>query len=206
MAERPGHILEIPESLGRDVDRYREGRGAAPPVEAFMSDAALEQVGRQTAAAAAPVHAEDLVPITKAEAAARTTFDGEHLPRVPSTRRVIPAPFRRPRFDLDRHGRTWSACRADAVKKGDMVAVDGTSFRVDAVETVIRYETVAGIPDVATGMKVIITGIAGNQVVLDPGSSVRAFRLAELWRTGSRSPTSAAGQESARTVTRTTST
>jgi hypothetical protein len=175
-------------------------------VEAFMSDAALEQVGRQTAAVAAPVHAEDLVPITKAEAAARTTFDGEHLPRVPSTRRVIPAPFRRPRFDLDRHGRTWSACRADAVKKGDMVAVDGTSFRVDAVETVIRYETVAGIPDVATGMKVIITGIAGNQVVLDPGSSVRAFRLAELWRTGSRSPTSAAEQESARTVTRTTST
>ena len=184
MADRPGHILEIPESLGRDVDRYREGRGAAPPVEAFMSDAALEQAGRQTAAAAEPVHAEDLVPITKAEAASRVTFDGEHLPRVPATRRVIPAPFRRPRFDLDRHGRSWASCRADAVEEGDMVALDGTSFRVASVERVTRYEAVAGVPGVATGMKVIITGIAGNQVVFEPGSSVRAFRQAELWRPG----------------------
>jgi hypothetical protein len=184
MADRPGHILEIPDSLGRDVDRYREGRGAAPPVEAFMSDAALEQVDRQTRAAAEPVHAEDLVPITKAEAAARTTFDGEHLPKVPATRRVIPAPFRRPRFDLDRHGRSWAGCRADAVVPGDMVAVGGTAFRVAEVEHVIRYETVAGIPDVATGMKVIITGIAGNQAEFEPGSNVRAFRQAELWCPG----------------------
>lgn len=203
MADRPGHILEIPESLGRDVDRYREGRGAAPPVEAFMSDAALDQVGRQTAAAAAPVHAEDLVPITKAEAAARTTFDGEHLPKVPSTRRVIPAPFRRPRFDLDRHGRTWTGCRADAVKKDDMVAVDGTSFRVASAELVTRRETVAGVPGVATGMEVIITGIAGNQVVLAPGSNVRAFRLAELWPPGRDSGawTWGAGSEYPRTAT-----
>lgn len=209
MADRPGHILEIPDSLGRDVDRYREGKGAAPPVEAFMSDAALEQVDRQTRAAAEPVHAEDLVPITKAEAAARTTFDGEHLPKVPSTRRVIPAPFRRLRFDLDRHGRSWASCRADAVAPGDMVAVEGTAFRVAAVETVIRYETVAGIPDVATGMKVIITGIAGNQAEFEPGSNVRAFRQAELCAVvagGAReSWTSAAGPGSALTVTRTTS-
>jgi hypothetical protein len=210
MADRPAHILEIPESLGRDVDRYREGKGAAPPVEAFMSDAALEQGDRQTAAAAEPVHAEDLVPITKAEAAARTTFDGEHLPRVPATRRVIPAPFRRPRFDLDRHGRAWATCRADDVAPGDMVAVGGAAFRVASAERVIRYETVAGVPDVAIGMKVIITGIAGNQVVFEPGSNVRAFRQAELCAVvagGAReSWTSAAGPESAPTVTRATST
>jgi hypothetical protein len=182
--DRPAHILEIPESLGRDVDAFYAGKRPAPPVEAFMSDAALQQVEQQTRAASAPVHAEDLVPISKAEAAARTTFDGEHLPRVPATRRVIPAPFRRPRFDLDRHGRDWTTCRADDVAPGDMVAVDGTSFRVAAVEPVLRYEVVAGIPDVAVGMKVIITGIAGNQLVFEPGSNVRAFRLAELWPPG----------------------
>jgi hypothetical protein len=210
MPDRPAHILEIPDSLGRDVDRYREGKlKNALPVEAFMSDAALSQVEQQTRAASAPVHAEDLVPITKAEAASRVTFDGEHLPRAPATRRVIPAPFRRPRFDLDRHGRTWGNCRADAVKTGDMVAVDGTAFRVAGVETVIRYEMVAGIPDVATGMKVIITGIAGNQVVFEPGSSVRAFRQAELCAAaeGAReSWTSGAVPESVRTATRITST
>lgn len=182
--DRPAHILEISSALGRDVDAYYAGKRPASPVEAFMSDAALEQVEQQTRAASAPVHAEDLTPITKAEAARRTTFDGEHLPRVPATRRVIPAPFRRPRFDLDRHGRGWTTCRADDVAAGDMVAVDGTSFRVATAESVLRYAVVAGIPDVAVGMKVIITGIAGNRVVFEPGSNVRAFRLAELWPPG----------------------
>jgi hypothetical protein len=206
MADKPAHILEIPESLGRDVDAYRAGKlKDAPPVEAFMSDAALEQVDAQTAAAAAPVHAEDLIPISKAEAARRTTLDGEHLPMMPATRRVIPPPFQRPRFDLDRHGRDWTTCRADDVAPGDMVAVDGTSFRVATVEPVLRYAVVAGIPDVAVGMKVIITGIAGNQLVCEPGSNVRAFRLAELWPPGRDSGdwTSAAGSVSPRTATST---
>jgi hypothetical protein len=180
MSEKPAHIIEIPESLGRDVDRFRAGKGPAPDVEAFMSPAALEQVERQTRAASAPVHAEDLVPITKAEAARRTTFDGERLPKMPASRRVIPAPFQRPRFDLDRHGRDWTTCPAEDVKEGDMVAVDGQAFRVarDA-ETVIRREPVAGYDGVAVGMKVIITGIAGNRVPFEPGTRVRAFRLAE---------------------------
>lgn len=204
--DRPAHILEIPESLGRDVDAFYAGKRPAPPVEAFMSDAALEQVSRQTAEAAAPVHAEDLTPITKAEATARTTFDGEHLPKMPATRRVIPPPFQRPRFDLDRHGRDWTTCRVDDVKKDDMVAIGGQAFRVACdAELVIRYETIAGIPDVAVGMKVIITGIAGNRVPFDPGSNVRAFRLAELWPPGRDSGawTSAAGSAFPRTATST---
>jgi hypothetical protein len=153
-------------------------------MEAFMSGAALEQVAAQTAAATSPVHAEDLVAISPAEAARRTTFDGEHLPKMPATRRVIPPPFRRPRFDLDRHGRQWTNCRADMVEKDDMVAVGGQAFRVASTETVIRYETVAGIPDVAVGMKILLTGIAGNQVAFEPGQDVRAFRQAELWPSG----------------------
>lgn len=208
--DKPGHILEIPESLGRDVDAFYAGKRPAPPMEAFMSDAALEQVAAQTAAAATPVHAEDLVPITKAEATRRTTFDGETLPNMPATRRVIPAPFKRPRFDLDRHGRDWTTCPAEKVAKGDMVAVGGQAFRVESVEQVNRYETVAGIPDVATGVKVIITGIAGNQAEFDLGQNVRAFRKVELWAAGgedaSASSTSAAGRGSPPTVTPPTST
>jgi hypothetical protein len=185
--------VEIPDSLGRDVDKARAGtlKGTLP-VEAFMSDGALEEV---QARSSAPVHAEDLVPITKAEAARRTTFDGEHLPRVPSTRRVLPAPFRRERVSLDRHGRAWQSCRADAVEPGDVVPEIG---RIAGTDFDIKYETVAGVPDVATGMKVILTGIDGNSAAFDPGQHVRAFRLAELCTV---LPTSAAAWGSARTGT-----
>ena len=195
MTDRPAHILEIPDSLGRDVDKARAGtlKGELP-VEAFMSEQALNEVAQRTAANAT-VRQEDLVPITKAEAARRTTFDGEHLPRVPATRRVLPAPFRRERVSLDRHGRAWQSCRADAVQAGDVVPEVG---RVAGIDTDIRYETVAGIPDVATGMKVILVGIDGSRTAFNPAQQVRAFRLAELctgW------PTSAAGPGSARTGT-----
>ena len=119
MPDKPAHVIEIPDSLGRDVDAYREGRGEAPPIEAFMSDESLEQVQRQTAAA--PVHAEDLVPISQAEAADRTTIRGDTLPRMPVTRPVIPAPFRRPSISISHHGRTWQPCRAGDVQVGDTV-------------------------------------------------------------------------------------
>lgn len=202
MSDKPAHILEIPDSLGRDVDAYRAGRlKEAPPVEAFMSDAAVAQVEAQTAAAAEPLHAADLVPISKQEAARRIAFDGEHLPKAPATRRVIPPPFQRPRFDLDRHGRTWQSCPVEKVSEGDMVTDLGRVARDP--EILISRETVAGIPDVATGMKVILTGIAGNQLSYEPGQSVRAFRKAELWPPG-RDPgwrTSAAGRASPATVT-----
>lgn len=209
MNDKPAHILEIPDSLGRDVDAFYEGKRPAPDISAFMSDEALAQVDAQTAAASAPVYAEDLVPISKAEAARRTTFDGETLPSMPATRRVIPEPFRRPRINLDRHGREWTTCRAEDVKAGDMV-VDVGRVGADA-EVFTRYETVAGVPDVAVGVKVKLTGISGNQVVLDHGTRVRAFRLAELW-TGQAAgracacSMSAAGPGSPRTGTHPTST
>jgi hypothetical protein len=208
--DKPAHVLEIPDSLGRDVDKARAGKlKQALPVEAFLSDAALEQQAAATRAAMAPVHAADLQMISKAEADRRVTFDGEHLPRAPAIRRVIPEPFQRPRFDLDRHGRRWTTCPAEAVCTGDMVADVGRIAREPEFD--IRYETVAGIPDVATGMKVILTGIAGNRAVFEPGTHVRAFRLAELWAGEARGPgcgswTSAAGRASPPTATRCTST
>ena len=178
MTDKPAHILEIPDSLGRDVDKARAGKLKGDlPVEAFLSDEALAQQEAATRSAMAPVHAGQLIPITKAEAARRTTFDGEHLPKAPATRRVIPEPFRRPRFDLDRHGRTWQSCPAELVKPGDVVPDIGRIACEPEFD--VRYETVAGVPDVATGMKVILTGVSGIQARFEPGTLVQAFRLAE---------------------------
>jgi hypothetical protein len=205
--EKPAHILEIPDSLGRDVDRYREGKtDNAPPIEAFMSEGSLQKAW--DASRAAPVHQEDLVPITKAESVRRTTFDGEHLPRAPATRRVIPAPFRRESISIDHHGRRWTTPRADEVAVGDVVVDLG---KVASTETVMEYATVAGVPDVAVGMKILLTGIAGNQAEFEPGTRVRAFCLAELWRSGAAcaapgSPISAAERASRRTATTASST
>jgi hypothetical protein len=210
VAEKPAHVITIPDSLGRDVDKAREGKIAPPPMEAFMSDAALEQVEQQTAAAAAPLHAEDLVPITRQEGARRTTFDGETLPNLPATRRVLPPPFRRPQISIDHHGREWASCPVEAVKAGDMV-IDVGRVACDPEEEVQR-DTVAGVSGVAIGMKVILTGISGNRLAYEPGSSVRAFRLAELWAWGGDAVpasgrwTSAAGLASPATGTRRTST
>jgi hypothetical protein len=209
VSDKPAHIIEIPDSLGRDVDKAREGKlKGTLPVEAFMSEESIAQVADQSAVASAPVHAEDLRAISPAEAATRSTFDGETLPGHPVPRRVIPAPFQRPRISIDHHGRSWATCDAADVKEGDVV-VDIGRIACDA-ETVIRYETVAGVPDVAVGMKVILTGVSGNRVPFEPGTRVRAFRLAELWAARaagavSGSSTSAAGPGSRPTVTPPTS-
>jgi hypothetical protein len=184
MPDKPAEIIEISDALGRDVDKARAGKLKHDlPVEAFMSEQAIEQVAAETAAAAAPVHAEDLKPITRAEAARRETFDGEHLPSgLPRMKRVIPAPYRRDRIDISHHGRTWQPCRAGEVQVGDTVPGIG---EVVKAEPVIRYETVAGVPDVAIGMKVKLTGKGGIVQAFDPGDQLRAHRVAELcskWR------------------------
>jgi len=176
--DTPEHVIEIPESLGRDVDRFREGKGPAPPAEAFLSDASLAQIEARTtpAAAAPPVPAEALVPISKAEAARRTMFDGQTLPSMPVTRRVKPAPFRRDRIEVSRHGRTWQYVAAEKVQAGDTVPGVG---EVEHRQIVRRHETVAGRSDVAVGMKVILTGKGGNVLAFDLQEKVHAHRLAE---------------------------
>jgi hypothetical protein len=174
VADKPGHIIEIPDSLGRDVDKAKAGKLKGDlPIEAFLSDAALTQAEQQTSKAA--VHAEDLTPISGVEAAARRTQHGASLPSMPATRRVIPEPFRRPSVSLDRHGRSWQRCRAEQVQEGDVVPGAG---RVESVELVTRYETIAGVPDVAVGMKVIIKGAGGAELPFNPKDMIQAFRPA----------------------------
>ena len=144
-----------------------------------MSDASLEQVERQTAAARSPVHAEDLRPISGAEAARRTTFDGQSLPSMPARRRVIPAPFARPSVRGGSHGKTWQRVRADEVRAGDIVPDVGL---VALVHERLRRETVAGRAEVATRVEFVLTGAGGVIQAFSPGEQVQVFRsLVRAW-------------------------
>jgi hypothetical protein len=173
--EKPAHVLEIPESLGRDIDKARaDPSRPAIPVEAFLSDAALETAEKMTRAE--PVHAEDLTPISPAAAAARTRFDGDSLPRAPQTRRVIPAPFRRPVINLTlpwEAKRQWGSCPAEDVEEGDTVVDIGL---VVSTEYKMRRATVAGVKNVAIGFDVVLTGKGGISRTFAAQDMVRAFR------------------------------
>jgi hypothetical protein len=166
-------MLEISPALERDMEKAAQGKIEAPPIEAFMSDAALQAAEDATRAASAPVHAEDLRPISAAEAASRRTFNGQTLPSLPAPRRVIPAPFRRPRISGGRHGKTWQSVPADEVVPGDMTELVGM---VGTVRSMIRREDIAGVAGVATGTDIMLTGIGGVKVTVDVATRVRVFR------------------------------
>jgi len=166
-------MLEISRALERDMDKAAAGKIPAPPIESFMSDAALTAAEEATRRASEPVRAQDLKPISGAEAAARRTQHGESLPSMPATRRVIPAPFRRQRVVGGRHGKTWQSVRAELVATGDMTELVGL---VASVQAVVRRETVAGRPGVATGTDVVLTGIGGASQTVDASALVRVFR------------------------------
>lgn len=178
-------MLEISPALDRDLEKAAAGKIPPPPMEAFMSDAALQQAEDATRAASQPVHAEDLRPISRAEAASRTTFAGEHLPGLPATRRVIPPPFRRDRIAVDHHGKTWQSIPADEVTSGDMTELVG---KVTGVQSVLRRETVAGHEDVAVGTDIILTGAGGVTAVVDAAARVRVFRRLCVHSLCSREP------------------
>jgi hypothetical protein len=173
---KPAHILEIPESLGRDIDKARaDPSRPAIPIESFMSDQALETAEQMTRAAE-PVHAEDLRPISPAQAAARTRFDGETMPKAPVTRRVIPAPFQRHRINLTlpwEPKRQWGLCRAEDVREGDTVVDLGL---VVSREYRMVRETVAGVKNVAIGFDIVLTGKGGITRTFGAADQVRAFR------------------------------
>lgn len=192
MAGKPGHILEISDALGRDVDKAAAGKIAQPPIEAFLSDAALREIERATKARDEPVRADQLMPITRAEAGTRTTFDGETLPRAPSVRRVIPAPYRRPRIEAGSHGKTWQWVTADEVTEGDIVPEVG---RVVSVAEHVIHKTRAEVlglepvPDggldsydelVAVGTVTLLAGMGGQVRAFRPGTLVQVFRRAVL--------------------------
>ena len=167
-------MVQLTPALERDLDKAAAGKIGPPPIEAFMSDSALQAAEDATRAASAPVHAEDLRPISKAEAARRTTFGGEILPSMPAPRRVIPAPFRRPTATGGAHGKSWhESVRADDLGVGDIIPDLG---RVIRLREVIRREDIGGVQGVAAGTDVEVTGAGGLVRTFDAAVRLRVFR------------------------------
>lgn len=176
-SDRPGGIIEIPESLSRDMEKAEQGKIPAPPIEAFLSDDAVQQIEAASAVNTQPLHAESLRPITLGEANARTTFNGESLQNMPAPRRVIPPPFRRPRIDGGSHGKTWQNVRAEQVVAGDIIPEIGL---VTASHEVIRRETIAGRVGVASRIQWVVQGAGGVTRAFSPEAQLTVFRKAEL--------------------------
>jgi hypothetical protein len=177
-----GKFLPISDAMARDLDN---GKADNRALDDFLPDSVLQSM-KDAQDAQGTVHAEDLVPISKAEAARRTMFDGEHLPAAPATRRVIPAPYRRDRVIGGKHGKKWNEVRANQILKGDIIPDVGL---VTEVEGTVRYETRGEILNstapylcstddtlVAVGTDIHVTGAGGNEMTFDSKTNVRVFR------------------------------
>lgn len=174
----PDGLPVIPDSIARKIDK-----GQDVAIEE-VREAALDNI---KAGKTNPVHAENLRPISKAEATKRTTFgksgSGTSLPSFPQTRRVIPEPFKRPSINADRHGKSWQWIRADLVVPGDIVPDVGEVYKRE--ERVIRASRaeVTGVPGsgaeqdtVAVGTRVRLYNANGRFTEHAPGDEVHVFR------------------------------
>jgi hypothetical protein len=164
-----GGFLPISDSMARDLDN---GKADHRTLDDFLPDTVLQEM-KDAQGPKGVVHAEDLVPISKADAARRTMFDGEHLPSAPATRRVIPAPYRRDRVTGGKHGKRWQEVAASQVLKCDIIPDVGV---VAEVSDATRYEGEGALGPVAVGVDVTVTGVAGRKMTFDAGDSVRVFR------------------------------
>jgi hypothetical protein len=158
----------------------------------MVSDAAMEKFEDHVRQQAEPVHAEDLVPVSRDDPriAGPGFGNGETLPKVPVRRRVIPAPFRRPSIHIDHHGKSWQVRLAEQVRPGDIVPGVG---RVKTAETRTRYEPMSAVlrpedlefhelsPDkqVAIGVEIVLTGIDGCVRIYGSREQVRVFTRRE---------------------------
>jgi hypothetical protein len=193
MGERmPGKIKDmlplIPDHVVEALDK-----GVDVPMEAFSSGAAREHLQDRMAARNEPVHAENLIPVARNDPriAGFGKLDGEHLPRMPARKRVIPAPFQRPRIEIGHHGRTWKLVLASQVREGDIVPDIG---RIVSAQERIDYRMRSEIfgsmtlyagetppeqgPDgeeVAVGTVIIIEGLSGVRKAFRPGAQLRVF-------------------------------
>lgn len=184
------NIPYMTDNMKRALDK-----GKDLPIEQLVSDKGLAAIEAARARRAAPVHAENLVPISKQAAAQRTQLTrGGPLPAMPATRRVIPRPFQRPRIVVSAHGghgKTWQSVPAEDIAAGDIIPDLGEV--VDKQE-VIRREEVSGVRNVATGVSVIVVGAGGNVAAFnDPRELVRVFREAPDGKAQSTTPGSDAG-------------
>jgi hypothetical protein len=186
----PGKVKDrLPVIPDKIVEKLDQGKDVS--VEELVGTAALEAVDAQRRSHAAPVHAEDLVPVRKDDPriAGATAFGTGSLPAVPSRRRVIPAPFARPRIAVDHHGKSWQRVRARDVSIGDLVVDLGqvTAWR-EEVRRVRRSEIVqdGARPDdplVAVGTDILLENAEGAELRLDEGTELRVFA-----RTGAGEP------------------
>jgi hypothetical protein len=174
----------VPDKVAEHLDA-----GHDVPVEAMVSEAAMEQFEDHLKSQAAPVHAEDLIPVRRDDPriAGPGFGNGEVLPKVPQRRRVIPAPFRRPSIHIDHHGKSWQGRRADQIEAGDIVPDVG---RVAHADLRTRYVELREVVDpvemrgrypstpVAAGLEVALTGIDGREHLFEPSQQVRVFTAA----------------------------
>lgn len=165
-------------------------KGQDVPLEALVSEPALEQAEEAAHKKASPVHAEDLIAVPKGHPVTQTIHDGMSVPKMPVTRRVIPAPFRRPSIHIDHHGKSWQLLPVTTVKPGDIMPDVG---KVAGVSTRVRYRTrgdilgidVAGSDlspldtPVAIGVDVVLTGVSGEEHLIAEGERVRVFTEAQ---------------------------
>jgi hypothetical protein len=181
----PAGLPVLPDSITRKLDK-----GQDVAVEE-VREAAIDNLrsGRTN-----PVHAENLRPISRAAANASLAQHGGMLPRFPQTRRVIPEPFRRPRIDASRHGKTWQWVRASRVGEGDIIpglglvegCAKGTRYvtrdrllaeaPLKPLEGQVLAEPRPGM--VAVGVSVYLRGAGGSLQVYDDGEEVQVFRQA----------------------------
>lgn len=174
--------LPISDAMGRDIDKgIANGRDIAD----FLPDAVAQEMLDMSRPG--PVHAENLIPISPDHAREMRTQKGDTLPKMPATRRVIPAPYRRDRITGGRHGKSWQEVPPSAIQPGDIITDIGL---VVIVGTAIRYESVAdNVPEgtelamwrpedkVAMSMDVVVTGAGGRAISYRAnGPDVRVFR------------------------------
>lgn len=178
----PDHVVD---ALNKGVD---------VPMEAFVSGPAMEHLQDRMAARNEPVRRENLIPVARDDPRIAPRTDGVTLPKVPSMRRVIPAPFQRPAAVMRQdHGRSWQIVRADRVDKDDIVIGLGKIVDVQhKTDYMLRAELLerlggedvigpaGAVPDprntmVAVGYVVVLSGMGGSHKVFNPDAPLRAF-------------------------------
>jgi hypothetical protein len=175
----------VPDKVAEHLDA-----GHDVPLEAMVSEKAMEQFEDHVRRQAEPVHAEDLIPVARNDPRIQgpAPGNGSVLPKVPVRRRVIPAPFRRPSIHIDHHGKSWQVKHVESVQAGDIVPDVG---RVAAAELRTRYVELHTVvkptelhgrypsTPVAAGIEVVLTGIDGREHLFEPSQRIRVFTAEE---------------------------